>query len=582
MILSIILLVAVGAGVGLYAYMDFRLKANSVPFAVAAEDAFNAEIAEIPSEIEIISEEEYLKNENNDDNGDAEDADAESKLIEELRSEVDAVMETTTPQSAIAAADEEADPMDDEDDDNDWDVVTFEQDDAIFERVEISDRIYNVLLMGDDARIHEPRARSDTMILLSYHRDSRELYITSFMRDTLVPTTLEGTKWGRINSIYAAGGPGRAINVLNNLFSLDVQKYAIVRFNSVFALVDELGGLEIELTQAEARVINGIFPEYGTVKEGSNLLNGRQGLAYSRMRKIDSDLNRTARQRNVLRVTFNRGLETKSIKDMETLARFMFDNVETNIPLSEILTMGYEVLTGPKPTVKEFRVPVDGSFNYGRYYGANILTLDFRKNITALHEYIYGSSAGVRIPNFKAPTLDGPAGRGETEAVEDAETTTEEAAEGAAEDAEGTVGGAEGELTADADGNPINGPADGEGDEDNGEGEGDGGEGVGVVVGGVETGDGDGGGDGDEPTTRRRRTNATTTEAPPEEETTTRRRRSNETTTEAQTPAISNEAEINSQTDGDTETETTTARQRRSSETAEPTSPAPISNEAES
>ena len=310
--------------------------------------------------------------------------------------------------------------------------------DDIYERVEINDRIYNILLMGDDARINEPRARSDSIILISYNRDTNNVSLTSFSRDMLVPTTVSGRPWNRINRIYGDGGPGRAINMINYIFTLDLQRYAIVRFASVFELVDQLGGLDLELKQNEAATISRIFPEYGAVKEGLNHLNGRQVLAYARMRKIDSELQRTARQRYVLRVAIEKVMDSKKISDLSTLASFALEHVDTNIPLNEIITIAYELFTRGRPTINELRLPIDNSFSYATYYGANILLFDFPTNVKALHEFIYGSADGVVITHFRKPPNMGP------------EPTTEAAVdEEVAGDGEATGGEAAGEAAGD-------------------------------------------------------------------------------------------------------------------------------------
>jgi hypothetical protein len=131
-------------------------------------------------------------------------------------------------------------------------------------------------------------------------------------------------------------------------------------------------------------------------------------LAFARIRKIDSDFNRTERQRYVLRTALEKALTTKDMGGIITMVNYGLEHVETNIPLEEIISLGYEVLTRGMPKVDEFRVPMDGSYNYARYFGASVLTIDFPKNIRGLHEFIYGTSQGVKINNFPPPSYMGP------------------------------------------------------------------------------------------------------------------------------------------------------------------------------
>ena len=361
----------------IYFILEARLRENSVGIISDNDDVFNREFAALPEGIQILTDEEFML---------AMEEETREITDEEFRAEIEREFETTIPAFSVNNPDR--------------------FDDAIFFRDDISPRIYNILFLGDDARIDEDRGRSDSIILISFNRDTRVIKLTSFMRDTLVPMNLDALFWNRINILHAMGGPGRIINLLNSLFSLDIQRYAIVRFSGVFALVDALDGLVLDLTREEAALLNRIFPDYDPVSAGYNLLNGRQVLAYSRIRVLDNDLVRTQRQRYVLTSILDRILDTRSMSDIFTIATFALDHVETNVPLSEILMIGLELFTGSRPIIDELRIPIDGSFNHAIFYGAYILTIDFEENIKMLHDFLYGTSEGVRIPVFAFPEMD--------------------------------------------------------------------------------------------------------------------------------------------------------------------------------
>ena len=286
--------------------------------------------------------------------------------------------------------------------------IEHEGDDYIFERSEISDRIVNIMIFGDDARIHETRARSDAMILFTFNRDTNEIHLTSFMRDIFAPQTLDGEDWFLLNAIYAAGGPGRALNVINHLFSLDIQRYVVLRFASVFELVDALGGLELYLRADEADWLSNIFIRYEPLVPGMNLMNGRQVLAYSRLRAIDprGDFVRVDRQRYVIQTAVDRVLAVRTFGEISGLASFALEHVETNIPLSELLTLAFEMYSGGRPEMSEMRVPIDGSFRRAAYRGAFISVIDFRSNIMAVHNFIFGNTNNARVPEFIRPYVD--------------------------------------------------------------------------------------------------------------------------------------------------------------------------------
>ena len=365
-----------------YRIIAARLVYGSVPVVNAPEDAFNIEISDMPEEVQAevheITAEEFM---------------AMYDVLEELTDdELRALIERVFNREGQTVGLRNTELVVDE----------------IFERTEISDRIINIMLLGDDARIYQDRANSDTMILISINRDTREILLTSFMRDMFVPTRLSGETWFRINSIYAGGGPGRTLNVLNHLFSLDMQRYVVLRFASVFELVDILGGLDLELTALESEVINRIFPDFEPLREGFNSMNGRQVLAYVRMRMWDGrgDIGRTARQRYVVRTVINRVLDARSFSDIITMANYALNHIETNIALDELISLALEFYLGDRPTVRELRLPENGAFTHAIFNGSGVLVVNFEQNITALHEFVYGTAEGVNVLNFAEAVMD--------------------------------------------------------------------------------------------------------------------------------------------------------------------------------
>ena len=288
--------------------------------------------------------------------------------------------------------------------------VDNEGSDDIYEAVEISDRIYNVLIIGDDARHGQDRGRSDTMILCSYNRDTGDIKLVSFMRDMLVPVS--SSSWNRINTTYGSGGAGRVINTINSLYALDIQRYVIMRFDSVFNLVDEVGGIDIEITSQEAAYINRIFPEYTQLKEGVTHMNGRQALAYARARKVggSGDFGRVNRQQKAITAVFEEASTVSSAQDILTLLNFAFENIQTNIPINEVVTIGFEILKNGQMADETLRIPADGSYSFGSYKGMSILRIkDVEDNVLAIHHYIYGDESEPTIPSWgKMPEMDTP------------------------------------------------------------------------------------------------------------------------------------------------------------------------------
>ncbi|MCL1994561.1 MAG: LCP family protein [Spirochaetes bacterium] len=382
------LLVFIAAFVITFNLLDRRLTGNNVRIVRVPDDTFNRQIPPLPPSLQMITHEEFMAT--------IEEEAEEELSYEEARESIERDF------AAVPVAPPRLIPV------HPSARVAGLRNDSIFERQEISDNIINVLFLGDDALIHQDRGRSDTIMMLSFNRDTRVVSLTSFMRDILVPDRIGSAHWNRMNFMYAVGGPGRTINLMNDLFALDIQRFAVVRFAGVFALVDALDGLELHLRADEAAVINRIFPDFEEVSAGYNLLNGRQVLAYSRMRIVDNDFVRTQRQKNVLRSILDRVLDTTTMGDVFTIASFILEHVDTNFTLGEMITLGVDLFVGSRPTIEELRIPIDGSFRHAVYNGAYILAIDFNENITALHEAIYSTAYGVTLLDFVLPEMDRP------------------------------------------------------------------------------------------------------------------------------------------------------------------------------
>lgn len=84
-------------------------------------------------------------------------------------------------------------------------------------------------------------------------------------------------------------------------FGIPVDHSIVVDFEVFTRVIDAVGGVEVELTEKEAKYLTQSVGYVGEFEPGIQTLNGMEALAYSRIRKIDSDIQRTERQRAVLR-----------------------------------------------------------------------------------------------------------------------------------------------------------------------------------------------------------------------------------------------------------------------------------------
>ena len=114
------------------------------------------------------------------------------------------------------------------------------------------------------------------------------------------------------------GGPALAIETIERNFGIDIDRYAVVYFDTFPGIVDTLGGIEVEMTQTEADVMNeSVGPEFANFTEGKNTLNGATALVYVRIRYgVGDDFGRTQRQRDFMLQVLNK---VKGTRDVGTL-----------------------------------------------------------------------------------------------------------------------------------------------------------------------------------------------------------------------------------------------------------------------
>lgn len=222
------------------------------------------------------------------------------------------------------------------------------------------DGLINILLVGQDKRPGEKRQRSDSMILVSINPDTKEVSIISFLRDLYVQIP-GGYSDNRLNVPYLYGGFSLLNETLLLNFGVDVDYNIEVDFTGFQKIIDVMGGVTINLTKAEAKHMGG-----GLV-EGENRLNGKQALAYARIRKLDSDFGRTNRQRNIIMSLFNEA-KTLPIGTLYDLIDEICPYLTTDMSNSDIFMLAADLL--PMMTsmkIEQYHVPDDG-----QYYNATI------------------------------------------------------------------------------------------------------------------------------------------------------------------------------------------------------------------
>ena len=145
-------------------------------------------------------------------------------------------------------------------------------------------------------------------------------------------------------------------NCLKTNFGIEVDYNIEISLEAFPAIIDKLGGVRIELTQAEADYINGLGYEWiDEVYEGENRLFGHAALQYARMRKAegdsDSDIKRSARQRLVIEKLFEkiRGL---SVTELQSVADTLLPEITTTMTPGDVVSIMTRIL----PVLKDVKI----------------------------------------------------------------------------------------------------------------------------------------------------------------------------------------------------------------------------------
>ena len=275
----------------------------------------------------------------------------------------------------------------------------------------LSDEWLNVLLLGTDERYLNDRARTDTMIVCSINKTNGEVKLANIMRDTAIDVNL-GSKYDgtyRINAANYFGGPKYAIKTVNQHLDLNIQHYVMVNFFGFQKIAQALGGVTIDITEAEmneinVRAVEQAWAGYWAGVDESDLevanvyletygpnthLNGRQALAYARIRKLDSDASRSGRQQKVLQALLDQ-VKTRNAAEIMMLGASLFTNVQTNMSLDEILNIAMVVLESGFNEIDTMRLPVNGSYKQERRNEQDMLyDTDWEHNTLELYNFIY-------------------------------------------------------------------------------------------------------------------------------------------------------------------------------------------------
>lgn len=265
-------------------------------------------------------------------------------------------------------------------------------DDSFFNKYKDSD-IANIAVFGDANK--DNTHLSDTIMIVSLDMKNKNIKITSIARDTLVPIDGYG-KTNKINAAYNKGGALLAIKTINQNFKMNIEDYVTINMTNLSKVIDKAGGVTVTINEAERVMANGIMDELTPKsakiqKSGAVNLTGDQAVAYSRIRKIDSDYARMQRQRNVLQSLFSKALKLNPIDLANTIHEFM-PMVETSLSNQQILYFA-QILANKHAELIEMSFPNKTTKlnpNY-KINGIDYVIYDLPTASQQLHDFIYNN-----------------------------------------------------------------------------------------------------------------------------------------------------------------------------------------------
>lgn len=263
------------------------------------------------------------------------------------------------------------------------DVKLYNSGDTIFDK-----NVTNILLIGQDRRKGEGRTRSDTMIVMSINSETNEITLVSLMRDMYV--MIPGYSNNKMNAAYAFGGMELIDATIERNFGIKIDGNVEVDFDGFEDVISQLGGVDIEMTEAEAEMMNGYG--FGTVfKKGKNHMNSEEALMYVRNRSMGGyDYNRTERQRKLIMAVYQ-DMKHQDVSKSIAMVNTLLNYVTTDINPVRAIQYAIPILNSLKDSeIHSKRIPVDGTFYDANVDGMAVLVPDLLWNRIYLKNYLYG------------------------------------------------------------------------------------------------------------------------------------------------------------------------------------------------
>lgn len=256
----------------------------------------------------------------------------------------------------------------------------------------------NVALFGLDTRENDEEmgSRSDTIIIASLNRETKEVKMSSVYRDTYLQ--MDDRSYNKANAAYSFGEEEEAVAMLNRNLDMDIDHYITVDFSALVDVIDALDGIDVEVTEEEIPYLNNYSVEiikntgvdtWAVTEPGYQHLTGVQATAYARIRYTEGDdFRRTERQRLVIEKIAEKA-QAASLGTLNNIIDRVLPKVRTNFTLPEILAYAKDV--------KKYQIGESKGFPFNLEtmvlnVGDSVIPANLEENVKELHNFLFGEN----------------------------------------------------------------------------------------------------------------------------------------------------------------------------------------------
>ena len=262
----------------------------------------------------------------------------------------------------------------------------------------------NILLLGLDHREDESfdYCNSDTMMICSINNDNGEVRLVSVYRDTYLNINPETYDFQKANAAYCWGSAAQCISMINKNLDLNITDYVAVDFKALAVLVDDIGGIDVTLTELEIGHLNNYCVETSRVTgmpyeelpqiAGTYTLNGVQAVAYARIRYGGgNDQKRTQRQRLVIEKIVSKARQG-GIGAVTNIINDVFPYCKTSLSNAMIVKMATQMI-GAYDIVNTTGFPSaflgDSPYINSEY----LVPVTLEQNVRDLHTFLFNDAS---------------------------------------------------------------------------------------------------------------------------------------------------------------------------------------------